>query len=162
MNKPLTRQAIWDHVRSIATCMMVTWSDSGVRARPMRANARPEENAIWFFADQESDTDKDVRENPNVCLTFTDTRDSVFVSLSGHISRVLEKATIHELWDDAASGYFPDGPDNPRVVLLRFEPAMGEYWSAPSSRIVLAIKFLEAKILGERPSLGIRGRTSLP
>jgi general stress protein 26 len=162
MSKPLTRHAIWDHVRSIGTCMMVTRSETGVRARPMRGILRPEENAIWFFADQESDTDKDVRENPEVCLTFTDTRDNVFVSLSGGVTRVLEKATIVELWDDAASGYFPNGPDDPRVVLLRFEPDMGEYWTAPSSRIVLAIKFLEAKLLGERPSLGARGRTQLP
>jgi general stress protein 26 len=78
------------------------------------------------------------------------------------MSRVLDHATIAEMWDETAAGYFTAGPDDPRVVLLRFEPDMGEYWTAPSSKIVLAIKFLEAKLLGERPSLGARGRTSLP
>jgi general stress protein 26 len=162
MSKPLTRHAIWDHVRAIGTCMMVTRGVDGVRARPMRGMPRPAENAIWFFADQESDTDHDVRENPDVCLTFADTRDNVFVSLSGRMFRVLDHATIIEMWDEAASGYFSAGPEDPRVVLLRFEPDMGEYWTAPSSKIVLAIKFLEAKLLGERPSLGVRGRTELP
>ena len=61
------------------------------------------------------------------------------------------------MWDEAAASYFTASPDDPRVVLLRFEPAMGEYWTAPSSEIVLAIKFLEAKLLGERPSLRARG-----
>jgi general stress protein 26 len=128
----------------------------------MRAMPRPEQNVIWFFGDSESHADAELRDNANVCLTFVDIRHNVYVSLSGRVSRVLDKAIINEAWDDEAGSYFKEGPDDPRVILLRFRPHTGEYWSAPSSPIVVAIKFLEAKIMGERPTLGTSGRTRLP
>jgi len=162
MSEQLSRKTIWGHVKSIQTCMMVTCDENGMRARPMRGIPRPEQNEIWFFTDGDNDADAAVRHNTGACLTFVDTKDNVFVSLSGHISRVLDKVTILELWNEEAGSYFSAGPDDPRVILLRFEPHSGAYWMAPSSPIVIAIKFLEAKILGERPSLGTGGRTRLP
>jgi general stress protein 26 len=142
--------------------MMVTREENDMRARPMRGIPRPEQNEIWFFTDGDSHADAAIQHNPDACLTFVDIKDNVFVSLSGQVSRVLDKVTILELWNEEAGSYFTDGPDDPRVILLRFEPQFGEYWMAPSSPIVIAIKFLEAKILGGRPSLGTGGRTRLP
>jgi len=162
MSKQPERNQIWAYVQSIGVCMMVTHGDDGVRARPMRGISRPEQNAIWFFADRESHTHEDASRNPGVCLTFTDVKDNVYVTLSGQISPVTEKDTITDLWDDEAEAYFQVGPDDPRVSLLRFEPDTGEFWTAPSHPIVLAIKFLEAKLFGERPAVGTKGRTSLP
>jgi general stress protein 26 len=78
------------------------------------------------------------------------------------VTRVLDKAEINELWNEEVGSYFSDGPDDPRLIVLRFEPREAEYWTAPSSPIVIAIKFIQAKITGERPSLGSNGRTSLP
>jgi general stress protein 26 len=83
------------------------------------------------------------------------------VSVSGRITRILDRDPIQELWNDGAESYFPEGVDDPRLVLLRFDPVTGEYWESPSSPIVLAIKFLEAKITGERPNLGSNGQARL-
>jgi general stress protein 26 len=162
MSEQLSRKTIWGHVKSIQTCMMVTHGESDIRARPMRGIPRPEQNEIWFFTDRDTHDDTGLRANPRACLTFVDSKDNVFVSLSGHVSRVSDKVTILELWNEEAGSYFSEGPDDRSVVLLRFEPHSGEYWMAPSSPIVIAIKFLEAKILGERPSLGTGGRARLP
>ena len=162
MSKQPTSKLIWQHIEAIGTCMMVTHDGDDVRARPMRGISRPEQNAIWFFADRESRSDEEMRQNPVVCLTYTSQNNEVYLSVSGRMSRVVGKATIAELWNEDAGAYFPNGPDDPRVVLLRFEPEIAEYWTAPSSPIVIAIKFLEARLLGERPSLGTNGRTRLP
>jgi general stress protein 26 len=162
MSETRARKLIWDHVKSIQTCMMVTRDTSDVRARPMRSMPRPEQNEIWFFADSENHSDEVLQRHPDVCLTYVDTRDNVYVSLSGRIARVVDQAAINEMWNEEAGSYFSKGPDDPRVILLRFEPHTGEYWTAPSGPIVLAIKFLEAAIMGERPTLGTTGRTPLP
>jgi general stress protein 26 len=161
MSHEPARNLIWKHIRAIETCMLVTHFGDQMRARPMRGIARPEQNAIWFFSDSESHTDEQLRANPDVCLSYADIKSNVYVSVSGQIARVTEKTTINDLWDDDASGYFPKGPSDPRVVLLRFEPETGEYWRAPSSPIILAIKFLEAKVTGERPAMGESGSARL-
>jgi general stress protein 26 len=162
MSEQLARNTIWGHVKSIQTCMMVTHDENDMRARPMRGIPRPEQNEIWFLTDSDSHADAAIQHSPGACLTFVDSKDNVFVSLSGRVSRVLDKVTIQELWNEEAGSYFTKGPEDPRVILLRFEPNSGEYWMAPSSPIVIAIKFLEAKILGERPRLGTAGRTRMP
>jgi general stress protein 26 len=161
MNNQATETLIWDHVKTIGICMLVTRDEDGVRARPMRCIPRPEQNAIWFFADRQSHIDQQPCGDSDACLTFVDTRENVFVSLSGRISREPDTAIMHELWDDDTGTYFSEGPADPRVILLKFEPESGAYWVAPSSPIVIAIKFLEAKIMGERPNLGVSGRARL-
>jgi general stress protein 26 len=109
MSKQPERNQIWAHVQAIGICMMVTRDAVAVRARPMRGIPRPEQNTIWFFADRESQTDEDVRQNPSVCLTYTDVKDNVYVSLSGRVMRVPEADTINDLWDEHAEAYFQDG-----------------------------------------------------
>jgi general stress protein 26 len=161
MSNETPRDLIWRHVRAIKTCMMVTNAGGTVRARPMTGIARPEQNAIWFYTDTDTHSDEDVRLDPRACLAYADIKDQTFVSVSGQFTRVKDKNTIRDLWNEGAAVYFPDGPDDPRVVLLRFDPEAGEYWDAPSSPIALAISFLAAKVTGSRPSLGDSGSATL-
>ncbi len=155
------RQTIWDHIQKIATCMLVTYDGSHMRARPMRGMFRPDENAIWFITDAHSQKDEELAEHPHACLAFADVSNQNFVSLSGTVDRVNDRAKIAELWNDAAGAYFPKGQQDPGIVLLRFNPAKGEYWDSPSNPIVLAIKFLQAKVSSERPDMGINEEADL-
>jgi general stress protein 26 len=154
-------ETIWDHVQSIRTCMMVTLDGGDVRARPMRGIPRPDENLIWFFADRESEAVEGLQSDARACLTYVDSKDKVFVSLSGRISTVFDQEQIVSLWNEEAGSYFSNGPDDPRIMLLRFRPHTGEFWTSPSSAIVIAIKFIEAAITGDRPDLGESGKARL-
>jgi general stress protein 26 len=127
----------------------------------MRGLIRPEDGVIWFVTDASSEKDEQVARYPNACLTFADPRDQNFVSVSGVVSRVDDRAQMAELWSEGVEAYFPRGLDDPSVVLLKFVAAKGEYWDAPSNPIVLAIKFLQAKVTAERPDLGTNEAVSL-
>ncbi len=157
MDELQEQRFIWRHVNQIGTCMMVTRDGGFIRARPMRGLARPEQNAIWFFSDRESHKRDEVEDDPRVCLTYSDVKDQTFVSVSGTITEVDDQAIIDELWNEGVEAYYPGGRASPDIVLLKFVPDFGEYWDAPSSPIVLAIKFLQAKVSGERPELGTNG-----
>jgi general stress protein 26 len=155
------RTQIWRQLASIHSCMMTTHDGDRIVARPMVGINRPEQNLIWFFTDTRSHKDAEVAKDPRVCLCYADVAKQTFVSLSGRIARVTDAAMINDLWTEGASVYFPKGPDDPDIVLLKFTPESGEYWDSPSNPIVLAIKFLEAKLTGERPELGGHGTASL-
>ncbi len=155
MTQTDSRQAIWQHIKSIGTCMLVTYDGVGPRARPMRGFPRPEESTVWFITDANSEKDEELAAYPRACLTFADLKDQNFVSLSGTVTRVNDRAMLAELWNEAAEAYFPGGRDDPSVVLLRFLAEKGEYWDAPSNPILLAIKFLQARVSSERPNLGV-------
>jgi general stress protein 26 len=156
-----TRKIIWKHIQAIGTCMLVTFSGTQMQARPMRGLFKPEDNAIWFFTDTDSDKDADIARHPAACLAFIDMREQNFVSISGTVARAHDRAQFEALWNEGAEAYFPRGKDDPSVALLKFTPSHGEYWDAPSNPIVLAIKFLQAKLTAERPDLGSHEATPL-
>lgn len=162
MSHESPRTLIWRFVRTIHSCMMATHDGERIVARPMVAIPRPEQNLIWFFTDTNTHKDDEVQRDPRACVTFADIKDQTYVSISGRISRVDDKDMIEDLWTEGASVYFPQGTQDPDIVLLKFVPETGAYWDAPSSPIVLAIKFLEAKMTGERPELGDHGTSPFP
>ncbi len=155
------RDAIWAKVRAIGTCMMVTRDGEQLRSRPMAAILRVGQNALWFFADADDHKDDEVARDPHACLAFADPQSHCYVSLSGRIALVRDRAAIDEFWNDAASRYFPKGPGDARILLLRFEPEAGEYWDAPSGTIAAAFHFLRSAVSGQRPSPGTSGRARL-
>jgi general stress protein 26 len=155
------QQTIWDLAKKIGTCMLVTHTGEHIRARPMRAMVRAEQNAIWFVSDADSEKENEIANHPNACLAFVDLRGQSFVSLSGSIERVHDHAQVEALWNEGVEAYFPNGKDDPALVLLKFAPSIGEYWDAPSNPIVLAIKFLQAKVTAQRPDLGTNEKASL-
>ena len=160
-NDEQLRRVIWKHIRSIQTCMMTTLDGTRMRARPMTGMARPEDVAIWFFTDRNSHKDTEILANPAACLSYVDNRNKVFVSVSGVLEEVTARDTIHDLWNEGAALYFPEGPDDPEIVLLKFTAQGAEFWDAPSSAVVMAIKFIEAKLTGERPDMGTNAKVSL-
>lgn len=158
MAEAKARELIWKHVTDIGTCMMVTAnSDGGIRARPMRGTVDQDGNAIWFFSDRDTDKDEDVERNPRCCLTYADTHDQTFVSVSGHITLIHDREQIDAHWTEGAEIYYPHGRNDENILLMKFVPEVGEYWDAPSSPIVIAIQFLQAKVSSERPELGTQG-----
>jgi general stress protein 26 len=162
MNQPTARELIWKHVKDIGTCMMVTTNaDGGVRARPMRGVADEKASTIWFFTDKQSDKDEEVKRDPRACLTFADTHDQTYVSVTGRLALIDDRAQIADHWNEGAEIYYPNGKDDPNVLLMKFTAESGEYWDSPSSPIVIAIKFLQAKVSGERPELGTQGSARL-
>lgn len=50
---------------------------------------------------------------------------------------------MHKAW-------FPNGPDDPKLALLKVEVDQAEYWDGPSSTMVQLIGFAKATLTGQR------------
>jgi general stress protein 26 len=152
---------IWKAVEDMTVGMLTTRAGDNLRGRPMSAIPRRDDNVIWFLSDGQSHKEAELRSDPRACVLFSDPKNHTYVSLSGevHISR--DRELIKSLWNVAVDAYWPDGPDESDVLLLGFRPQEAEYWDAPSNPLVLAIKFVQAKITRERPELGDNARVLL-
>jgi general stress protein 26 len=159
MDDESTRAMIWRHASTIGTCMMVTQGASGPQARPMRGVFDRDDNAIWFFTNRDSEKTENAAQSETCCLTFADVSGQTFVSMTGTLDVVADRALIERHWSEGAAVYFPGGADDQAVVMLRFSPEYASYWDAPSNPVVLAIKFLQAKVTGGRPELGVNQST---
>ena len=46
--------------------------------------------------------------------------------------------------------WLPQGPEDPSIVLIKFNGHSAEYWDTPGGRVASVISFVRAKVTGER------------
>jgi len=143
-------------IKDIDLCMLTTVDESNdLHSRPMSLNSDVDENGdLWFFTSSNSHKAGEIERTPNVNVSFIDTRKQHYVSISGMAELVRDKQKIKELWKPVLKAWFPDGPDQPDVALLKVNVRKAEYWDGPSSTIAQAISFVSAIVTGKQVELG--------
>lgn len=123
MSEPIQLKEI---VEDFDTAMLVTHTDNdGIRARPMQI-ATTNGTDLWFISSRNSGKIDEIHHHPSVCVTLQSS--NRYVSLSGKMVTVDDRAKIHELWQESWKAWFPKGKDDPAITLLRFDSGEGEYW----------------------------------
>ena len=138
--------------------------DGTLVSRPMSPLEMDVNGAIWFFTDVNSSKLEKLR---HVNLSFADAARSSYVSLAGRAEVSRDRAHIEQLWTPFMKPWFPEGPDSPNLVLLKFVPDSAEYWDAPHSKMVrmaaMAVSVVAGKPVGagDHDTLtGLSGKTS--
>jgi general stress protein 26 len=135
---------IWKAAESIRTAMLVTRGAEGLTARPMSAIVRGDESTIWFLTDAQSGKIADIEAHPQVSVTFCDGA-STHVAFRGNATVHTDRATVDMLWSKPALAFYPDGPGDPNIRVLRIRPDHAELWNGPGT-LVAMIKIATAAI----------------
>ena len=128
------REAIPDIARllkSIDTCMFATRGDDGeLHARPMSNNGEVEwDGSSWFFAPSGGRLVAEVRRNPEAVMTYRADDRFAWVALSGSAQVVDDDEAKRRLWLTELERWFPNGPEDPRVALIRVESTAARWWT---------------------------------
>lgn len=143
-------------IKDIDLCMLTTVDESGdLHSRPMSLNGDVDDKGnLWFFTSSNSHKASEIERTPNVNVSFIDTDQQHYISISGAAELVHDKQKIKELWKPILKAWFPDGPDQPDVALLKVKVSKAEYWDTPSSTIAQAISFVSAILTGKQVEMG--------
>ena len=57
---------------------------------------------------------------------------------------------LRELWNPAVEAWFPDGPEDPNVTLLKVDTVSGEYWDSPGGKVATIVALVKHKVTGEK------------
>jgi general stress protein 26 len=128
-------------------------------SRPMALQEVEFDGDLWFFSARDSRKVLHVTGSPQVNVTVSS--GSTWVSLTGQASVVDDAAKKRELWNGGVEAWFPDGPDDDGIVLIRVEGESAEYWTTPGGRIASVFSFAKAKATGEPYSGGDNARVDL-
>jgi len=121
----------WELIQEIGLCMLVSHDGGGVlRARPMSAHARRDEDAIYFLTDRRAHKDDEIEINENVCLAFTGKGARTHLSVSGTANLLDDRARVAELWSPAARAFW-ESQDDPDIRILKVRPTLAEIWDGP-------------------------------
>ena len=136
-----------------------TAPDGTLISRPMAMQEVEFDGDLWFFAERNSRKVAHIRTNPQVNVATSGS--SSWVSLTGNAVVVDQLEKKRELWNEVVEAWFPNGPEDPDVVLLRVEAASAEYWDSPGGRLASAVSFAKAKLTGQPYDGGENERVDL-
>ena len=126
--------------------------DGTLMSRPMAMQEVEFDGDLWFFAERNSRKVQHITANPQVNVATAGS--SSWVSLTGHAVVIDDLTKKQQLWNAVVEAWFPDGPEDPDVVLLRVDAASAEYWDSPGGRLASVISFAKAKVTGQPYSGG--------
>ena len=132
--------------------LTTTRTDGKLTSRPMTLQEVEFDGDLWFFAERDSNPVRDVAASPQVNVGVGS--GGSWVSLTGDAEVVDDAAKKRELWNSAVEAWFPEGPDDEKVVLLKVHADSAEYWRSPGGRLSTAISFVKARVTGERIDAG--------
>jgi general stress protein 26 len=124
-----------------------TAPDGTLTSRPMALQEVEFDGDLWFFAARDSRKVAHVTADPQVNVATIGS--SSWVSLTGAAVVVDDLAKKRELWSSVVEAWFPDGPEDPGVVLIRVAATSAEYWDSPGGRVASLISFAKAKVTGQ-------------
>ncbi|SFD87567.1 pyridoxamine 5'-phosphate oxidase family protein [Spirosoma endophyticum] len=153
-NKQLEK--LRDMIEDIRIAMMTTVDGQGnLVSRPMAALQVDENGTVWFFTKRSSPKVDQIDNSENrVNLSFADVSDATYVSVSGTAQELDDRAKVDELWNPQAKAWFPDGKEDPDLILLKVHIDMAEYWNASDSTMVRIIQQAASVITGNPPKMG--------
>ena len=128
---------VWDIVEKVRVGMLTTQFDGGLRARPLEARVDRDNGILWFVTDVRGSKDDEIGAAHDIGLVFIHEGDRAYLSLTGRAFVTRDTAKAKDIWKKTDDTWFPDGPDDPNVRVLRIEPVTAELWDGPSSTAVV-------------------------
>ncbi len=145
---------VWEIAGKIKICMLTTHAAGRMRSRPMHAIADRAGGCLWFLTDHRGAKEDEIGSASDVCLAFADTHANAYLSVTGQAAMSRDAAKAQELWSTEAQAWWPNGPTDPEVRVLRVIPDSAEFWDTRGNAITVALKLVAARISGSPPDLG--------
>jgi general stress protein 26 len=113
-------------LKSFDTAMLVTLRGEEVRSRPMAVADTSPDGRIRFLTSIESGKLEEITDSPMVNVSMQS--NSKFLSISGTAVATRDPDMIDKLWSATDNAWFPEGKDDPTVIVLEIVPTYAEYW----------------------------------
>ena len=133
----------------ITFAMLTTVDETGAFvSRPMAQQDTDFDGNLWFLSSRNSRKVSQIAANPRVGVALT-SRD-VWISVNGTAEVLEDSAKAAELWSPQMEGWFPQGPDDPSVVVVKVTGETAEYWDTPGGLVASALSLVKVKTTGKR------------
>jgi general stress protein 26 len=150
MSEKDPRRHVAELVERAEIGMLTTMTRDGRHvSRPMALQRTEFDGDLWFFAYQDSDKVAQISVHPEVNVSFSNTKQSEWTSLTGTAAVVHDRAKAEELWSPPLEAWFEDGLDTPGLTLIRVHAQSAEYWESPSSKVVRLLGMATAAVTGD-------------
>jgi general stress protein 26 len=129
-----------------------------IQATPMSTQTVDDDGIVWFFSAKNSDRNRLLKEDPRAQLLYSDTSKMDYMSIQGKAEVLIDVSKAEELWSKHVEVWFPEGPTDPNLSLIKFTPKEGYYWDTKHGKIVSTLKWATAMVTGSEDDDSVEGR----
>lgn len=137
-------------VEDVRICMLTTRAaDGALSARPMGHVKIEDDGSLWYFTNEYSDKIKEISQDNEVFITYASPSKNSYVAFNAKATLSDDREKMKELWTPMMKAWFPEGLDDPKILLIKADPEEAEFWDGPSNKIVLMFGMIKAAITGK-------------
>jgi len=119
-------------IRKIRVGLLTTVDHSGrFHTRPLQTLQVEHDLTLWFFTDWNSPKVSEVETDTRVSVGYSDPANNLYVAVTGTATLLRDSGKAKRLWRLEQRAYYPRGPDDRRLALLRIRVERVECWIAP-------------------------------
>jgi general stress protein 26 len=142
-------------IKGIKFAMLTTVEEDGsLHSRPMTVQETEFDGDMWFFTEADAPKVDEIQHDHQVNVALAAPDDQRYISLSGTARLVRDVRKQRELWSEPNKIWFPNGPEDPNLALLKVSVTRAEYWESGSNRVGRMIDFARAMITGDQRQVG--------
>lgn len=155
-------QQLGELIKDARIAMFTTVSAQGrLVSRPLGTQEVAFDGDLWFATGRDSGKVEEIQADPRVCVAYANPSKNTYVSVSGAASIVTDRARIDDLWSPAMKIFFPDGKDDPNLVLIRVDAETAEYWDGPGTFLGKVLYLATAAVTGNPGAMSDNERIDL-
>ncbi|MCE7065602.1 pyridoxamine 5'-phosphate oxidase family protein [Dyadobacter sp. CY326] len=145
----------------IRFCMYTTYTNGKIESRPMTTLEIDEQGNAWFFTSRKTEIGDSTNHGEPVTLIYSEPKNNTYISVSGTAEIVESETRKEELWNPMSKAWFPEGKEDPNLVVLKVTTDEAAYWDATSSQMVVFFSMVKAVLTGSTPDGGDHGKLNL-
>ena len=150
--EPGSKERLMELLKDVRIAMMSTrGSDGHFHSRPMATSDIAFDGALYFLSNDHSGKVMDLERDKDTILTYANESKQLYIALRGDAEVITDKDAIKQHWTASARGWFPKGPDDPEIALLKVTIREAEYWDAPNGKAVVLFAYAKAMLTGQKP-----------
>lgn len=146
-------EKIWELIRSSHSALLITvQTDGSLASRPMGCLQTSFDGVLWFLTFRHSLKLAEIRNNPNVLVSYAKPSEFEYVSISGKARVIEDNQKLKELWREGLRVWFPKGPNDPEVAILEVDVKKAMYWTDAASMATYAWTYVKTRLSGKSPA----------
>lgn len=120
-----------------------------------------DQGAVYFMAVRSSDGVSHIQSSPQMQVTWSNQGNSEYMSLYGAGEVYRDQKEIDEMWSAFVKTWFPEGKDDPNLVIIRFKPESGYYWDTQHGKMVQLLGMVVGAVTGKETDDSVEGTIKL-
>lgn len=150
-------------MKEVSTCMLLTNErfNDNLSGRPMGIAKVEADGTMWFFAKLMSQKVEELEHSDKVSLVVINENKNIYLMIHGKGNISYDKLKMKELWNPLMKTWFPEGLEDPDMVLIKVTPTEALYWESSSSKMVVLFNMVKAIVTGKEYDEGEQGKIKL-